>query len=62
MGVLAVKTGEHEPLSEEDYKDGKNIFYVGLSRARKYIIILHNWKPSIFVEKLNEYGMLDDNF
>ncbi len=53
---------EHEPLSEEDYKDGKNIFYVGLSRARKYIIILHNWKPSIFVEKLNEYGMLDDNF
>lgn len=48
-----------EDLTEENLEEGKKLFYVGLSRARKHIIILHNWKPSIFVELLNDRGCFE---
>lgn len=40
----------YEELTEEDIENGRNLLYVALSRARKYLIILHNWKPSMFIE------------
>lgn len=40
----------YEELTEQGIKDGRNLFYVALSRAKKYLIILHNWKPSMFIE------------
>lgn len=39
----------YQELSEEDIENGKNLFYVAVSRAKKYLIILHNWKPSMFI-------------
>lgn len=42
----------YETLSPERIEDGRNLFYVALSRARKYLIILHNWKPSMFINLL----------
>ena len=40
----------YEDLTEESIENGRNLFYVSVSRARKYLIVLHNWKPSMFVE------------
>lgn len=40
----------YEDLTSEDIENGRNLLYVGLSRAKKYLIILHNWKPSLFIE------------
>jgi superfamily I DNA/RNA helicase len=40
----------YQELTEEDIENGKNLFYVAISRAKKYLIILHNWKPSMFIE------------
>jgi len=40
----------YEPLSLKNIGDGRKLFYVALSRARKILIILHNWKPSMFIE------------
>ncbi|MEA2003354.1 MAG: ATP-dependent helicase [archaeon] len=42
----------YEDLSEEDIKNGRNLFYVAVSRARKHLIVLHNWKPSMFVDMI----------
>ena len=39
----------YAPLTEQNYEDGRNLFYVGLSRAKSLLIVLHNWKPSIFI-------------
>jgi len=36
--------------TQKNIEDGKNLFYVALSRAKKKLIILHNWKPSMFIE------------
>ncbi len=47
---------EHEELTTENLEDGKKVFYVGVSRARKYLIMLHNWKPSMFVTELESKG------
>jgi superfamily I DNA/RNA helicase len=47
---------EHEELTIENLEDGKKVFYVGVSRARKYLIMLHNWKPSMFVRELESKG------
>lgn len=42
----------YEELTEEAIDDGRNLFYVALSRAKRYLLILHNWKPSMFIEKI----------
>jgi superfamily I DNA/RNA helicase len=40
------------PLTEESIGDGRKLFYVALSRAKKYLIVLHNWNPSMFIEQI----------
>ena len=44
----------YEDLTVANYEEGKRVFYVALSRARKHLIITHNWKPSMFVNLLTE--------
>jgi superfamily I DNA/RNA helicase len=48
--VLDRSSWTYEGLTTEGIENGRNLLYVGLSRAKKYLIILHNWKPSIFIE------------
>ncbi|MCK5117545.1 MAG: ATP-dependent helicase [Candidatus Aegiribacteria sp.] len=36
-------------LTTADIENGRNLFYVAVSRAKKYLILLHNWKPSMFI-------------
>ena len=38
-----------EPLLPENEDDGRTLFYVGVSRAKSALVVLHNWKPSMFV-------------
>jgi len=40
------------PLSGENIIDGRKLFYVALSRAKKHLIVLHNWRPSMFIEQI----------
>ena len=49
QGVTTWVLDEAEELTDEDIENGKNQFYVAVSRAKKYLIILHNWKPSMFI-------------
>lgn len=44
----------YENLTVENLEEGRRVFYVGLSRAKKYLIITHNWNPSMFVNLLIE--------
>ena len=39
-------------LTEEGIEDGRTLLYVGVSRAKAVLVILHNWKPSMFIETL----------
>lgn len=39
-------------LTEESIEDGRTLLYVGISRAKAVLIILHNWKPSMFIDTL----------
>lgn len=42
----------YEPLSNDSLEEGRNLFYVAVSRAKKILIILHNWKPSMFINDI----------
>ncbi len=52
--LLCRKNWTYEELTKEDIENGKNLFYVALSRARKYLIILHNWKPSMYIDIIRD--------
>lgn len=39
-------------LTEENIEDGRTLLYVGVSRAKAALVILHNWKPSMFIQIL----------
>lgn len=52
--LLCRKSWIYQKLTIENIEDGRNLFYVGVSRAKKYLIILHNWKPSLFIEIINK--------
>jgi len=48
-----------QELTKEDIENGRTLFYVAVSRARKLLIVLHNWKPSMFVEMIKlDYQVL----
>ncbi|MCK4664852.1 MAG: ATP-dependent helicase [Bacteroidales bacterium] len=50
--LLDRSTWTYEELTEEGLENGRKLFYVAISRARKYLIILHNWKPSLFINMI----------
>jgi DNA helicase II / ATP-dependent DNA helicase PcrA len=37
------------PLSESNLVDGRAKLYVGISRAKAFLFILHGWRPSLFI-------------
>ncbi|MBT3208795.1 MAG: ATP-dependent helicase [Bacteroidetes bacterium] len=43
----------YEDLTEEGIEEGRKLFYVAVSRAKKYLIILHNYYPSMFIDIIN---------
>lgn len=38
-----------EPLTNDNLENGRTLLYVGMSRAKGILIIIHNWKPSLFI-------------
>jgi len=47
---ISTNPWEYEALNNDGINEGRNLFYVATSRAKKHLIILHNWKPSMFIE------------
>jgi len=48
--LLSRKGWIYEELTDERIEEGQKLFYVAVSRAKKHLIVLHNWKPSIFID------------
>ena len=44
----------YSDLTDECIEDGRTLLYVGVSRAKAALVVLHNWKPSMFINKLKE--------
>lgn len=42
----------YEQLTDESLENGRTLFYVGISRAKAILILIHNWKPSLFISKI----------
>lgn len=42
-------TWDYEPLTPENLENGRTLLYVGMSRAKAMLILIHNWKPSLFI-------------
>lgn len=42
-------TWDYEPLTEENLENGRTLLYVGVSRAKELLILIHNRKPSLFI-------------
>lgn len=42
--------GAYDPLTPENEADGRTLFYVGVSRAKKGLIVLYSRAPSMFID------------
>lgn len=51
--LISRKGWVYEELTEEGIEEGRKLFYVAVSRAKQYLIVLHNWKPSMFIDMIN---------
>lgn len=45
-------TWDYEPLTDENLENGRTLLYVGMSRAKAILILLHNWRPSLFISTI----------
>lgn len=45
-------TRSRHPLTNNNLIDGRAKLYVGISRAKSFLFIVHNWRPSMFISKL----------
>ncbi len=52
--LLERATWTYEELTDDKIEEGRKLFYVALSRAKKYLIIFHNWKPSLFIDMIKD--------
>ncbi len=43
------ETRTREPLTQENLENGRTLLYVGMSRAKAILIMLHGWNPSLFI-------------
>jgi superfamily I DNA/RNA helicase len=41
---------QYLPPTPISIEDGRKLFYVAVSRAKKHLVITHNWNPSFFVD------------
>ncbi len=46
-------TLNYEPLTAENLENGRTLLYVGISRAKVILILIHNWRPSLFISTIN---------
>lgn len=44
----------YAPLTKESIEDGRTLMYVGISRAKAFLAILHGFKPSMFINSLKQ--------
>ena len=44
----------YAPLTKEGIEDGRTLLYVGISRAKIVLVVLHNWKPSMFISTIQQ--------
>lgn len=42
----------YEPLTDENLENGRTLLYVGVSRAKALLVLIHNWKPSLFISTI----------
>lgn len=42
----------YEPLKDENLENGRTLLYVGVSRAKAILILIHNWRPSLFISTI----------
>lgn len=42
----------YEPLTDENLENGRTLLYVGVSRAKAILILIHNWRPSLFISTI----------
>ena len=40
------------PLTQENLEDGRTLLYVGMSRAKAILFVLHGWNPSLFIQTI----------
>ena len=40
------------PPTNDNIEDGRKLFYVAISRAKKHLIIIYNWNPSMFIKNI----------
>ncbi|HCE54896.1 MAG TPA: hypothetical protein DER05_07775 [Lutibacter sp.] len=45
-------TWDYEPLTDENLENGRTLLYVGISRAKAMLILIHNWRPSLFISTI----------
>lgn len=48
----------YEELTNENLENGRTLLYVGMSRAKILLIIVHNWKPSLFISTIKKTNTL----
>lgn len=39
----------YQKLTPANIEEGRKLFYVAMSRAKTYLCVFHNWKPSMFI-------------
>jgi len=47
-------TKKRGALTGEALEDGRTLLYVGMSRAKVGLILLHGWKPSLFIPRIRK--------
>jgi len=45
----------HEPLTVENETDGRTLFYVGISRAKKGLIVCYDRQPSMYIDLIRAF-------
>jgi len=44
----------YEDLTDQNLENGRTLLYVGISRAKALLILIHNWKPSLFISEIKK--------
>jgi DNA helicase-2/ATP-dependent DNA helicase PcrA len=42
----------YEPVTEQNLENGRTLLYVGVSRAKALLILIHNFRPSLFISTI----------
>lgn len=42
----------YEPVTDQNLENGRTLLYVGVSRAKALLILIHNFRPSLFISTI----------